>query len=190
MSGLRDLAESTANTVLEQFGRGLGRLQERRPLSYDLLESDDEYLVVFDVPGATRSDLQVRFLDDAVQVRVDRFREFYEGFEMRIPGRGLSLDGEAPLPPEAEVDPAGASATLAGDGTLHVHVPKAERATDVAVEDESDEVHVAEGTDGEPTDSDAGGGGTDASAGADEAGDADDADEAGDSGADGNDDRE
>jgi HSP20 family molecular chaperone IbpA len=164
MSGLRDLAESTANTVLEQFGRGLGRLQERRPLSYDLLESEDEYLVVFDVPGATRSDLQVRFLDDAVQVRVDRFRDFHEGFEMRIPGRGLSLDGEAPLPPEAEVDPAGSSATLAEDGTLRVRLPKAERVTDVAVEDEpeeagadGDEVHVAdedETTDAEDADAD------------------------------------
>jgi HSP20 family molecular chaperone IbpA len=155
MSGLREFAESATNAVLEQFGRGLSRVQERRPLPYDLLESDEAYLVVFDAPGVSRSDLQVRFLDGAVQVRVDRFRDFYEGFEMRIPGRGLSLDGEAPLPAAAEVDPSGASATLADDGTLHVRVPKAEHATDVTVEDEPaepEEPDAADEGDGDEVD--------------------------------------
>jgi HSP20 family molecular chaperone IbpA len=137
MSRLREFGESAATAVLERVGRGVGRVQERTPLPYDLLESDDAYLVVFDVPGATRSDVQVRFVDGRVQVQVDRFREFHEGFEMRFPGRGLSLDGAADLPDDAAVDAEAAGATLTDEGTLEVRVPKAPGgARDVAVADE------------------------------------------------------
>jgi HSP20 family molecular chaperone IbpA len=139
MTGIREIGESVANTVLERVGRGMSRVQERKPLPYDLLESDDAYLVVFDAPGVQRSDVQVRFLDGEVQVRIDRFREFYEGFDMRFPGRGLSLDGEVTLPDDAAVDADGASATLADNGTLRIRIPKDDRATDVEVQDEADE---------------------------------------------------
>jgi len=169
VGGLREFAESATNAVLEQFGRGLSRIQERRPLTYDLLESEDAYLVVFDVPGATRSDVQVRFLDGGVQIRVDRFRDFYEGYEMRVPGRGLSLDGEADLPDDADVDPASASATLADNGTLRVRIPKTRRGTEVTVEDEHEDVEEADVHDEGPDEVD----GDDESAGeASDAGDA------------------
>jgi HSP20 family molecular chaperone IbpA len=147
MTGIREIGESVANTVLERVGRGMSRVQERKPLPYDLLESDDAYLVVFDAPGIQRSDVQVRFLDGQVQVRIDRFREFYEGFEMRFPGRGLSLDGEVTLPDDAAVDADGASATLADNGTLRIRIPKDDRATDVEVQDEEDGGNGADETD-------------------------------------------
>ncbi len=137
--GLKEAGRSAVNAVLERVGRGVGKMQERRPLSYDLLESDDAYLVVFDAPGATRSDIQVRFRDGAVEVRIDRFREFREGFEMRFPGRGLALDGEAELPAGAAIDPTGASATLTERGTLQVRLPKSEEGRDVEVREEGTE---------------------------------------------------
>ena len=121
---LKELGESIAETTLERIGRGVSRIQEQRPLSYDLLESDDAYLVVFDAPGVERRDVQVRFLDSEVRVRIDRFRDFHEGFEMRFPGRGLSLDGSAPIPQEAAVDPDNATATVTDAGTLQVRLPK------------------------------------------------------------------
>jgi HSP20 family molecular chaperone IbpA len=121
---IRELGESIGNTVVESVGRAVGRSQERRPLPADLLESDDAYLAVFDMPGVEREDVQVRFEDERVLVRADRFRDFHEGFEMRFPGRGLSFDGQVSLPEGASVDPDGASATLKRNGTLHVHVPK------------------------------------------------------------------
>jgi HSP20 family protein len=136
MDGLREFGRSAASAVLERVGRGVGKVQERKPLSYDLLESEDEYLLVFDAPGATRSDVQVRYVEGEVQVRLDRFRDFHEGFEMRFPGRGLSLDGRARLPPDADVGAGEPSATLASDGTLRVRVPKQAGGTDVAVEEE------------------------------------------------------
>jgi HSP20 family molecular chaperone IbpA len=141
MTGLKEFGKSAATAVLERVGRGVGKVQERKPLPYDVLESDDAYLVVFDAPGVTRSDVQVRYVEGEVQIRLDRFREFYEGFEMRFPGRGLSLDGRARLPPDADVDAGEATATLADSGTLRVRVPKHATGTDVEVmsDDEADE---------------------------------------------------
>jgi HSP20 family molecular chaperone IbpA len=140
MSIFRDIGESLGNTVLENVGRAMGRAQERTPLPVDLLESDDAYLAVFDAPGAQNTDVQVQYRDGTVEVRIDRFRGFHEGFEMRYPGRGLALDGHVDLPDDAMVDAEAATATLQPNGSLHVRVPKvdSEHATtedEVAVED-------------------------------------------------------
>ncbi|WP_144901908.1 Hsp20/alpha crystallin family protein [Halobellus captivus] len=124
---LRELGESIAGDALERVGRGVARFQERAPLPYDLLESDGAFLAVFDAPGVRQKDVQVRFVDNEVRVRIDRFRNFHEGFEMRFPGRGLSLDGRAPLPEGVSVDPAEATATVTEAGTLQVEIPKRER---------------------------------------------------------------
>ena len=121
---IRDISRSVGETVAENVGRAAGRLQEAKPLSADVLESEDAYLVVFDAPGAAASDVQVRHEDGEVLVRIDRFREFREGYEMRFPGRGLALDGSVELPDDAAVDPDRATATLRSDGTLAVEVPK------------------------------------------------------------------
>ena len=158
--GLREIGESAVEGLLDRVGRGVSKVQERRPLAYDVLESDDAYLVVFDAPGATNSDVQVQFRDEAVEVKVDRFREFHEEFEMRFPGRGLSLDGTAELPEGAGVDPTAADATLAENGTLQVHVPKTESdsTVDVDDEDEADDgpesIELDEHDADEPTDHD------------------------------------
>jgi HSP20 family molecular chaperone IbpA len=138
MNGIREFSESTVNALLDRVGRGVSRMQERKQLPYDLLESDEAYLVVFDAPGATSSDVQVRFVEGAVEVRVDRFRDFYENFEMRFPGRGLSLTGRVSLPDDGVV-PRDASATLTDSGTLHVRIPKdPSKVTDVEVTDAED----------------------------------------------------
>ena len=123
---IRDLGKSIGNAVMENVGWAAGRVQENAPLPADVFESEEAYLVVFDAPGATASDIQVRYAGDAVEVRVDRFREFHDGYEMRYPGRGLALDGRVDLPGDADVDPDEATATLREDGTLEVTVPKLE----------------------------------------------------------------
>jgi len=123
---MRELGETIGDTVIESVGRAVSRTQEQRPLPADLLESDDAYLAVFDAPGVERPDVQVRFENGEVQVRLDRFREFHDGYDMRFPGRGLSLDGSVRLPDGTTVDPSGGSATLKRNGTLQVRIPKAE----------------------------------------------------------------
>lgn len=134
MTSIGEFSRSVGAAVMEGFGRAAGRVQERTPLPADLLEGDDAYLVVFDAPGATASDIQVRYVSGTVRVRIDRFRDFHEGFDMRFPGRGLALDGRVDLPGDATVDPATATATLRENGTLEIRVPK----TGTAVEEAPD----------------------------------------------------
>jgi len=162
MNTLRDIGESLGNTVLENVGRAMGRAQERTPLPVDLLESDDAYLAVFDAPGAQASDVQVQFDAGLVEVRIDRFRGFHEGFEMRYPGRGLALDGHVELPADARVDADAATATVRENGTLEVRVPKAEPVDPEvdealesdAVDDEADADELDAAADDESGDSD------------------------------------
>lgn len=138
MSRLIETGRSVFREALERVGRGWSKMQERRPLSYDLLESDDAYLVVFDAPGVRGEDLNVTFLDHTVKVQLDRFREFHDGYELRFPGRGVSLSGSADLPRDANVTPQGANATLTRNGTLQVEIPKKQDAQDVEVVEEDD----------------------------------------------------
>jgi HSP20 family molecular chaperone IbpA len=136
LPSLREVGESVGEAVLDGVGQASARLQERRPLAADVLESDDAYLVVLDAPGAEHEDVQVRYEGNVVAVRVDRFRDLQEGFEMRVPGRGLSLSGEVDLPEGAHVDIEAAEATLTDNGTVRVRVPK--RAPETVDEDRSD----------------------------------------------------
>ena len=138
MGGLVETGRSALRNALERVGRGWGRVQERRPLSYDLLESDDAYLVVFDAPGVRGEDVDVTFLDRTVEVSVERFRDFYDGYDLVFPGRGVSLSGSVDLPRDADVTPEGANATLTRNGTLHVEIPKREGSSDVDVVEEAD----------------------------------------------------
>ena len=138
---IRDVGETVGGVVLETVGRAMGRTQERRQLAVDLLESDEGYLAVFDAPGVLGEDVQVRFEDGTLFVRIDRFREFRDEYEMRFPGRGLTLEGHVDLPPEATVDPTRADATLKQEGTLHVFVPKV---PDEETTDESDDEHTTD----------------------------------------------
>lgn len=144
MTSLRDIGRSLGGVVLEGVGRAASRVQETTPLRTDLLESEDAYLVVFDTPGAGQSDVQVRYQNGTVLVKVDRFRDHIPGFEMRFPGRGLSFDGRVALPDDAVVDPDHATATLRKNGTLEVHLPKQQPDNAIEVEEESDDVEVTE----------------------------------------------
>ncbi|WP_267642508.1 Hsp20/alpha crystallin family protein [Haloarchaeobius amylolyticus] len=143
---LRDIGKTVSDSVLKQVGRAASQVQENRPLPVDVLESDDAYLVVFDAPGATQSDVQVRYIEGAVEVRIDRFRQFYEEFEMRVPGRGMSLDGHAKLPADALVNAEDAKATLRKNGTLEIEIPKEEGGE---TEESGDTVTIAEPDEGD-----------------------------------------
>lgn len=133
MTKLGELGGSAVESLMKRVGRGVSKMQERKPLPYDLLESEDAYLLVFDAAGVEPSDVQVRFVDGEVQVRADRFRVLHEEFETRFPGRGLALSGRASLPPDAVVNAEDADATLSENGTLEVQIPKETDSTDVPV---------------------------------------------------------
>jgi HSP20 family protein len=149
---LRELGEEFGNVVLEGIGRTTSRVQEQKPLSVDLLESDDAFLAVFDAPGVTSTDIDVRFDDHVIHVRIDRFRNIYDEFEMRFPGRGMSLSGSVSLPENVSVDDGAASATVTTAGTLQVNIPKTEPdSTDepIRIETESSDAASESDTDNE-----------------------------------------
>lgn len=121
---IRKVGESIGRAVLDGIGRASSRVQEKKTLPADLLEDEEAYLAVFDAPGATASDVTVRLESRTLRVEIDRFREYHDGYEMRFPGRGLTLSGEVNLPPKANIDPEGADATITQNGTLEVLIPK------------------------------------------------------------------
>lgn len=121
---LKELGKSVGSALYRQVGRANGRVQNHRSLPVDVLENDTAYRVVFDAPGAEPDDVHVRYLEGSVTVRIDRFRQFREGYEMRFPGRGMSLSGDAELPTDAVVDPDAGTARLSETGRLSVEIPK------------------------------------------------------------------
>jgi HSP20 family protein len=178
MNVLRELGEQFGRSVLEGIGRTSSRVQERKPLSVDLLENDDAFLAVFDAPGVTSSDIDVRFDDHVIHVRVDRFREIHEDFEMRLPGRGMSLSGSVSLPENVPVDDEAATATVTTSGTLCVEIPKTDSgSTDEPIPDSTDEP-IPDSTD-EPIRIETGSNSDDAddSNGSDDSDDSDESDE-------------
>ena len=102
-------------------------------LEADLYESEDAYIAIFDAPGANQSDVQLKFADGAVMVRIDRFREPTPEYELRYDGRRMAADGRVELPTGGAVRPSQAQAVLTGMGTLRVTVPKADPADDGSV---------------------------------------------------------
>lgn len=119
-------AKRVGNAVASAVGHVSSRFHEATPLRPDILESHDEYLVIFDAPGATVSDVDVWYENGGIEVRVDRFRRFQEEYDMRYPGRGLALEGRATIPDDALVDLERTRAEVRSDGTLWIRIPKAE----------------------------------------------------------------
>lgn len=120
---LRRFGERVERTVLSGIGRATSQLQERTPLSVDLLESDESYLAVFDTPGVESEDIDIRLIGREVHVKIHRIREGDEATDLLMRGRGLRRAGSVTLP-SASVDAEAASATLTSSGTLRVRIPK------------------------------------------------------------------
>ncbi|ELY43654.1 Hsp20/alpha crystallin family protein [Natronorubrum sulfidifaciens] len=140
---LSELRKSVGNALYRHVGRAHSQVQKHRSLPVDILENETTYQVVFDAPGVEPDDVQVRYLEGTVKIRINRFRQFRERYEMRFPGRGMELDGEADLPDDAIVDPDSGTATLTETGTLRIDIPK-DSSVDDASDAETDELTVDE----------------------------------------------
>jgi HSP20 family protein len=89
----------------------------------DLLESDEGYVLVVDLPGATAETTEVLVEDGRIDIEGRREKAVPEGFEYVREDRPLFLDAELPLPSDA--DGAGADAEI-DRGVLEISVPKRE----------------------------------------------------------------
>jgi Molecular chaperone (small heat shock protein) len=90
----------------------------------DLLESDDGYVLVVDLPGATAETTEVLVEDGRIDIEGRREKAVPEGFEYVREDRPLFLDAGLPLPTDA--DGAGADAEI-DRGVLEISLPKQER---------------------------------------------------------------
>ena len=91
----------------------------------DLLESDDAYLLVIDLPGANERTVDVGVSDGQLEIEARREKDVPMEFSYLQEERSLFLDAELPLPPDATG--AGAEATI-DRGVLELRLPKREAA--------------------------------------------------------------
>lgn len=87
----------------------------------DLLESDDAYLLIVDLPGATSETTDVEVEDGRVRIEARREKDVPEGFRYAREERSLFLDATIPLPPDATRE--GAEGSIEG-GVLTLQLPK------------------------------------------------------------------
>jgi HSP20 family molecular chaperone IbpA len=100
----------------------------------DLLESEEGYLLVLDLPGATAETVDLRVEGGRLSVEARREKEAPAGFSYLRENRALFLDAELPLPPDATG--ADADATVER-GVLELRLPKrgAAPSQEIPVED-------------------------------------------------------
>lgn len=99
----------------------------------DLLESEDAYLLVVDVPGAAPETTEVSVEGGRLQVTARRAEGAPEGFEYRRRERDDALSFELPLPPDATAE--GAEATVER-GVLELRLPReGSRETTIAIDE-------------------------------------------------------
>ncbi len=91
----------------------------------DLLESDDAYLLVLDLPGVTADTAELRVERGRLVVEARRSKDVPAAFHYVDEERSLFVDAELPLPPDATG--AGASAE-ADNGVFEVRIPKRDAA--------------------------------------------------------------
>ncbi|WP_181686947.1 Hsp20/alpha crystallin family protein [Halorhabdus salina] len=87
----------------------------------DLLESEDAYLLVLDMPGSTAETVDISVESGRLLVEARREKSIAEDFEYVSEERSLFLDVELPLPPA--VAPGDAKATVQR-GVLELRLPK------------------------------------------------------------------
>ncbi|MFB6093231.1 MAG: Hsp20/alpha crystallin family protein [Haloquadratum sp.] len=96
----------------------------------DLLESDDAYLVVLDLPGVSAETADIRVETGRLVVEARREKDVPAEFDYLEEARSLFLDVELPLPPDAT----GAGASAETDrGVFTVRLPKREAAPEQQV---------------------------------------------------------
>ncbi|MGQ3411354.1 Hsp20/alpha crystallin family protein [Natrinema sp. LN54] len=88
---------------------------------FDLLESEDAYLLVLDVPGVSAESLNLAIEEGEISIDAHRDKEPTGDYRYLEENRSLFLDVDLPLPDDAS--DAGAEATV-NRGVLEVTLPK------------------------------------------------------------------
>lgn len=110
----------------------------------DLLESDDAYRLVVDLPGTTAETVDVSVEGRRLVIEARREKAFPPAFRFLREDRSLFLDAELPLPDDATDE--GATAAV-DDGVLEVRLPKraAAAATTIDVQEPGEDPDETDG---------------------------------------------
>jgi len=92
----------------------------------DLLESDDAYRLVVDLPGVTAEACDATVSTGRLRIQAHRSKPDAAGYRFVEEQRDAFLDVDLPLPPDADAD--GAEASME-HGVLEVTIPKRSDAT-------------------------------------------------------------
>ncbi|MDS0476562.1 Hsp20/alpha crystallin family protein [Natrinema sp. 1APR25-10V2] len=113
----------------------LGDLSE--DVFFDLLESEDAYLLVLDVPGVSTESLDIAIEDGRISIDAHREKSPAGDYQYLEENRSLFLDVDLPLPDDAS--DANAEATI-DRGVLELTLPKrgASGETTIDIVDEDD----------------------------------------------------
>lgn len=87
----------------------------------DLLEGEDGYVVLVDVPGASADSIDVRFRDGKVRVEFTDETTAPEGFEYRSAGRPGTREFAIPVPRDCTAEDATATVDR---GVLELRLPR------------------------------------------------------------------
>ncbi|MFC6963785.1 Hsp20/alpha crystallin family protein [Halocatena marina] len=87
----------------------------------DVLESDDAYLFVVDLPGATPETVDAWVEGRRLRLEAKREKELSPAFRFLRENRSLFIDAQLPLPPDATDTDAEANMER---GVLELHLPK------------------------------------------------------------------
>jgi len=96
----------------------------------DLLEGEDAYLLVVDLPGTTPETVDVRVETGRLVVEARREKAVPPEFRYVSEERSLFLDAELPLPPDAAGSEAEGSVER---GVLELHIPKQSAASETTI---------------------------------------------------------
>ena len=88
---------------------------------FDLLESEEAYLLVLDVPGVSDETVDFAVEDGRLVIEARREKSHHDGFQYVKENRSMFVDVELPLPDD--VDGEGAEATVER-GVLELRLPK------------------------------------------------------------------
>lgn len=102
------------------------------PVAADLLENEEAYLLVIDLPGATPGDTDIATTDGTLAVRADRAGDPSAGADPVREERPATLDLDLPLPDDADAEAARASLA---DGVLEVTIPRGSAGISIPIEE-------------------------------------------------------
>jgi HSP20 family molecular chaperone IbpA len=87
----------------------------------DLLESEEAYLLVIDLPGVRADTVEATVENGRLEIEARREKDVPRGFRYRSEDRSLFLDLTVPLPPDATGQDADAEME---QGVLELRLPK------------------------------------------------------------------